>query len=222
VYQRRIAGTPCAAVFVGADGAARLLGLTRQLVGEGWLGAREFQYAGSIAPYPATRETLAQIGQIGNVLASQFQLAGLFGVDLVIDAATQRVWALEVNPRYTASVEIVERATGVAAIEAHAVACGSFTNGLTLRATRLGTHDHGKAILFAKRPVVVGQMFATWALDEATRLPWPMLADVPPAGARIGIGRPVLTLFAAGEDSGDVERRLRKRVAEVETRLYVE
>src|SRR4051812_30882182 len=50
VYQRRVDGIACAAVYVAAEGAATILGVTRQLVGEPWLGARTFQYAGSVGP----------------------------------------------------------------------------------------------------------------------------------------------------------------------------
>ena len=56
--------------------------------------------------------------RLGNILAEQFELMGLFGVDFVLEG--ERVWSLEVNPRYTASVEIVERFTGVSAIAKHA------------------------------------------------------------------------------------------------------
>ena len=45
VYQRRIAGVPCSAVYRRQPPARlELLGVVRQLVGENWLGAREFQY----------------------------------------------------------------------------------------------------------------------------------------------------------------------------------
>ena len=84
VYQRRIAGMPCAAVFVAAEGAATLLGVTRQLIGEAWLGAHGFQYAGSIGPWPIADGTRATLVRLGNVLAEQFELIGLFGVDFIL------------------------------------------------------------------------------------------------------------------------------------------
>ena len=103
------------------DDTSTLVGVTRQLIGESWLGAHGFQYAGSIGPLPihqATRETIARIGE---VLTTRFELRGIFGVDFILDG--ERVWTLEVNPRYTASVEIVERATGLPAVAMHAAAC---------------------------------------------------------------------------------------------------
>jgi predicted ATP-grasp superfamily ATP-dependent carboligase len=232
-YQRRITGVPCAAVFVAAGGAATLLGVTRQLVGEEWLGAHGFQYAGSIGPWPIADATQATLARLGNVLAEQFELIGLFGVDFIL--AGEEAWTLEVNPRYTASVEIVERFSGTSAIAAHAVACGSNTqragaspppvgarpsaaDGARAPA-RVKSHACGKATLFARRDLVISERFYKHTLTEALRTPWPTLADVSPAGTPIENGRPILTLFAEGATAEAVEQRLRERVLELEGRL---
>jgi predicted ATP-grasp superfamily ATP-dependent carboligase len=221
-YQKRIDGTPCAAVYVAADRNAQLLGITRQIIGEPWLRARGFQYAGSIGPWPVAEATRATLGHLGNVLSEQFELAGLFGVDFILDG--EQVWTVEVNPRYTASVEIVERCTGVRAIEAHVAACGdlTFDSG---RADDSPSRDvancHGKATLFATRDVVISQEFADYSVAESLRSPWPMLGDVSAAGTPIENGRPVLTIFASGTSVTDVVQRLRERVVEVERRLYI-
>ena len=121
-FQKRIDGTPCIAVYVAADGEAQLLGVTRQIIGEPWLRAHGFQYAGSIGPWPVSEATRATLARLGKVLSEQFELAGLFGVDFILDG--EQVWTVEVNPRYTASVEIVERCTDARAIAAHVAACG--------------------------------------------------------------------------------------------------
>ena len=80
--------------------------------------------------------------------------------------------------------------------------------------------SHGKAILFAKRDIVISEAFAKMALAEALRAPWPMLADVPPGGTLVETGRPILTAFANGATVDDVERQLRNRVEELEQDLY--
>jgi predicted ATP-grasp superfamily ATP-dependent carboligase len=221
-YQKRIDGTPCAAVYVASQGEAQLLGVTRQIIGEPWLRARGFQYAGSIGPWPISESTRATLVRLGNVLSAQFELAGLFGVDFVLDS--EQVWTVEVNPRYTASVEIVERCTGARAIEAHVAACGdlTFDSGRADDSpTCDGANCHGKATLFVNRDVVISQEFADYSIAESLRSPWPMLGDVSAAGTPIENGRPVLTIFASGTSVAEVERRLRERVVEVERRLYI-
>jgi predicted ATP-grasp superfamily ATP-dependent carboligase len=235
-FQKHIDGTPCAAVYIASDGSAELLGVTLQIIGEPWLHAHGFQYAGSIGPWPiaeAVRETLERLG---NVLSEQFELAGLFGVDFIL--AGERVWTVEINPRYTASVEIVERSTGVQAIAAHIAACGGVPGaierpGPNSGPTRFEAFDrlsradaparslcHGKATLFARRDIVISQEFADFSIAESLITPWPMLGDVSSAGTPIESGRPVLTMFASGTSVADVEQGLRERVVEVERRLY--
>ncbi len=230
VYQRRVDGMPCAAVYIASGGSAALLGITRQLIGEPWLGAHGFQYAGSIGPWPVSEAHLATLADIGNSLAKRFELVGLFGVDFILDGEGEDVWPIEVNPRYTASVEIVERCTAVGAIAAHVAACG----GPSAREARAGassppvesepsparsaTHN-GKAILFAKHDLVISRAFADETLAEASQTPWPTLADVSARGTLVEAGRPILTMFADGSSVEQVEQGLRDRVVELENAL---
>ncbi len=216
-FQKRIDGTPCAAVFVAANGDAKLLGITRQLIGEPWLGSHGFQYSGSIGPWPVSEFVRNTLEELGNALAADFELIGLFGVDFILDR--ESAWTLEVNPRYTASVEIVERFSGVSAIAEHVAACGAAVSQARPAGSR-PIISCGKAILFARRDVVISQRFAESSLALALETPWPKLADVSPAGTPIESGRPILTVFAEGSDVADVEQRLRQRVAELEAEIY--
>jgi predicted ATP-grasp superfamily ATP-dependent carboligase len=210
-------------VFVAAQGSASLLGVTRQLVGETWLCAHGFQYAGSIGPWPVSEALLATIMRIGQVIAEQFELLGLFGVDMVIDADT--VWTIEVNPRYTASVEIVERVTGSKAIAMHAEACNNFQlPQIHLPAQPAAANSrpcHGKAVLFARRDFEIPRQFADVALAGSLKQPWPSHGDISPAGTPIQAGRPILTLFAEGATVEEVECQLRERAMRTEWELEV-
>jgi predicted ATP-grasp superfamily ATP-dependent carboligase len=216
-YQKLVGGTPCAAVFIASKGRAQLLGVTRQLIGEPWLRSHGFQYAGSIGPWPVSATTRETLKRLGDVLSAEFELIGLFGVDFILD--DENVWTIEINPRYTASVEIVERCTGASAIAAHVVACGG-TVGDSL-STQPERTCHGKAILFANRDFVISQEFADFSLAESLQAPWPSLGDVSVAGTPIESGRPILTVFASGANVADVELRLRERVVELENNLYI-
>ncbi|MBX7072109.1 MAG: ATP-grasp domain-containing protein [Pirellulales bacterium] len=132
-YQRWIDGQNASAVYLAAGGTARLLGVTRQLVGANWccVGAAAvdrpdwsgtpFRYCGSIGPLPIDDALRDQFTRIGHCLAAEFDLIGLFGVDAIIRAG--EVWPVEVNPRYSASAEVLERAQGVSMIGAHVAAC---------------------------------------------------------------------------------------------------
>ncbi len=125
-WQQRIFGRSISAAFAAADGEVAVLGVTEQLIGRTWTGARPYQYAGSIGPLAVEPSTLAQIERAGRAVVSGCGLVGLFGIDLVVDP-THRAWPVEVNPRYIASLEVVERATSLNAV---AAACPCMHSGM--------------------------------------------------------------------------------------------
>jgi predicted ATP-grasp superfamily ATP-dependent carboligase len=218
VYQKVIGGTPAAAAFVIGEGGARLLGLTLQIVGGGT--NHPWRYVGSIGPLDRTAEVDAQLAMLGDMLHRRFELRGVVGVDLVL--ADGRVWVVEVNPRYSASMEILERATGVSAIGAHVAACDPEGAAPTQPRTA-DERIHGKTILFATREATVTLAFFAWAIAHSTLdAERCLLADIPAAGEVIPAARPVLTAFAAGDSVGECEERLAAWVAEIQTRLYGE
>jgi predicted ATP-grasp superfamily ATP-dependent carboligase len=212
--QEFIEGESCAAVYVGDESGARLLGVTRQLTGERWLHARTFAYCGSIGPLPVGPGLRATLEHLGEILVKGSGLRGLFGVDLIVNNAGP--WVVEVNPRYTASVEVLEYALGIAAVDLHRrvfePAAGRGEKGLA--------DIVGKAILFARAPL-------TFPADGSGQPPGtdprqlPELADIPPAGQRIEVGQPVLTFFARGDSPADCRGRLQKMAADLDRRLFV-
>jgi len=65
-------------------------------------------------------EIVAAFVQLGDALVSGFGLRGLFGVDCVLRDGVP--YPVEINPRYTASVEVVEHALGIATMGLHRLA----------------------------------------------------------------------------------------------------
>ena len=118
--QEFIEGESQAAIYCGDGKRADLLGVTRQLVGEDWLHAGPFRYCGSVGPLRPDAARRQALEKIGAALARRCGLRGLFGVDGVVrDGAFLPV---EVNPRYTASVEVLEYAGGLSAMAWHRAA----------------------------------------------------------------------------------------------------
>ena len=108
-YQEHVPGTPASALFLATPGGTVLLGLTRQLVGCDFTAAAPYAYCGSIGPLAMPPPLHSEVETMGKLLAGHYSLVGLFGIDLVIQQ--QRPWFIELNPRYPASAEILERAT---------------------------------------------------------------------------------------------------------------
>ena len=92
---------------------------------------------------------------------------------------------------------------------------------LFFAASPAAAQDQGlDPLLFANRDVQICHEFAEMSLAEALRMPWPTLADASPAGTVVEAGRPILTIFADGDNGDEVEQRLRQRVAELERQIY--
>lgn len=210
--QRFVDGTPGSIVFVAARGTATPLGLTRQLVGDDAFGANAFRYCGNILA-PAGDPQLARDAdlsaaatRLAAVVTREFDLVGVNGIDFI--ACDGVPVPLEVNPRYSASMELVELAYGVSVFGAHVAACTSGDlPAFDLPCARSEQRAFGKAIVFARHDVVCGDTRA-W-LDDST------VRDVPHPGEHIPAGRPACTVFATGADSADCHDALRTRAAAV-------
>jgi predicted ATP-grasp superfamily ATP-dependent carboligase len=215
-FQRRIAGVPCAAVYVTDGERARLVGISEQLIGTPWTRARAFQYAGSVGPLELSSRVVAQFERLGDALAGSFGLVGLFGVDAVISDET--IWPIEVNPRYTASIEVLERVLGAGAMALHVEGCRDGRIDRPLATQKRGVA--GKAILYARQNIDVTEEWSQSLLEQNQGLTWPDAADVPSPGTSISAGAPVVTLFAVGPDYGAVLEALKRRVSECEQSLH--
>lgn len=218
VWQRRIAGAPHAAAFIVAHDGPRLIGLSRQLIGEPWCHAGAFAYCGSVVVPKASipNGVAAQLARIGSVLAAEHDLVGAVGVDVVIDAAGD-VWVIEVNPRFTASMELHERSTGESVAALHLHACGFAMNVATPPRRPRACRVWAKAVLHAPLSIgITDPLVATWQRSAAA---WgrdegglPALADIPAPGQTIPRGAPLLTVFAAGVDAAAAMASLTARV----------
>jgi len=214
-WQELIEGEPCAAVYVGGGEAARLLGVTRQLVGEPWLHAALFHYCGSVGPLPLEPAQQQAFADLGAALGNAFGLKGLFGVDCVLRDGVP--YPVEVNPRYTASVEVIEYATGLQAL---ALPRRAFEASGGRRPPDARAHQGAdaprspvvaKAILFARAPLRFPERstWSSWMTVFPGAKVMPTFADVPQPGAVIEAGKPILTLLREAPTPDDALGELR-------------
>ena len=198
-YQEYIEGENCAAIYVGHPSETRLLGVTRQLVGESWLRAAAFHYCGSIGPLALSGPVRQALEALGTILARGCGLLGLFGVDFILRDGIP--WPVEINPRYTASIEVLEYATGFSAVGWHRRVFDSTAPVPSSGPASISAASIGKAILFAKAPLIFpseGPWLGTLQAGGSVNDP-PAFADIPAAGQAIAAGRPILTLFSRGD-----------------------
>lgn len=193
-----------------------LFGVTEQLIGEPWLHARPFAYCGNIAPIRLPEKAEAVISINSLVANRSLRLLGLWGLDFVLAGDT--AYPVEVNPRYTAAVEILELGTRTSVMATHDE-CFSGKLGLAkFKIPRRYDSPVGKAIYYAPHTLRFPHS-GPWDTDLAGDFdPWrlPNFADIPEAESMIEAGHPVLTFFAQGSTPVEVRQRLQSRAAELD------
>lgn len=199
--QEYVEGTHCSAVYAAGMAGVELLGATRQILARDVnpSAPKEFRYVGNTGPLPLEDLVRARLVRLGETLAGAFGLRGVFGVDYVL--AGGEIRPIEVNPRWPASSEVIERASGQSVFARHAAAFrgpphaggwprsaadpssaapgeGRFATRFIVYAPRAGRLRHG-----APR---------RWRDDDGSDF---ACADIPAAGALHRLGEPILTLL---------------------------
>ncbi len=133
-----------------ADGrSALVLTLSRQIVGERAFGASGFRYCGSLIGgglFEAEAMLVERASAMADAVTRDFGLVGLNGIDFIARAGVP--WPIEVNPRYSASMELLERRAGPPLFALHADACaGRLPHAPPHRSRSV----LGKAVVFARR-----------------------------------------------------------------------
>jgi len=187
------------------ESGVQLLGVTEQLIGESWLNARPFRWCGNIGPISISASLQRKLESLGEVLVREFRLRGLFGVDFIL--RDDEPWPVEINPRYTGAVEVLEYASDEAFLGEPS----------PVRAQVLNSPMVGKAILFAKRDF---RFPADGPWTETLRCLSPIeelppFADIPKAGTRIEIAQPVLTMLSKCNRVDECREELRRRARQV-------
>ncbi|MGI9228708.1 MAG: ATP-grasp domain-containing protein [Gammaproteobacteria bacterium] len=191
--QQYIDGESRSAVFIGDGRHCQLLGVSRQLVGLPELHAQRYSYCGSVGPLTISARERANWSNLAELLVSEFALTGLFGIDAIVTGET--VYPVEINPRYTASVEIYEKAWAITTIDLH---CQASLNQVFTMPQGRATGVVAKGYLFAPHDLLFPdptQMRRDLQLDTTTEL-----ADIPPTGQRISGGHPIMSLLLSHTD----------------------
>jgi predicted ATP-grasp superfamily ATP-dependent carboligase len=211
VLQAYIEGWPASAAFVADGERGVLLGLTEQLIGQQELGVAGFCWCGNILPAGGIRHdtpaVLDSVGAMVGALTRRFGLRGVNGIDLVIAEGPPRSaygrpqpYLVEVNPRYTASMELVEQAYGLNIFSTHLAGMdGHLPNFSLVDRLRSRPPYFGKGIVYTRRTATMPETKG-W-IERGRR-------DIPFPGERIEAGHPVCTVLAEGESRAECWQHL--------------
>jgi predicted ATP-grasp superfamily ATP-dependent carboligase len=179
IAQQIVEGVP-ASVSCIADGfRARALAVNRQMLrgkGESFHG-----FAGSITPFrdPLAGEMIAYAERI----AAASGCVGSVGIDFM---AGEKPWAIEINPRFQATLDTVEMAIGESVFELHVGACRGILPARMPTSTRVAVRQ----ILFADRDLTITADLSGLA---------PKIADIPWPGTEFEEGHAIVSVYGCGE-----------------------
>lgn len=161
-FQREVCGRVLGACLIlpQPPRECELVGVTESWTEGDWPGPTEFIYRGSLGPIPLSEEQNQILLAVAEEVRQQTGLLGWLGVDFIEDA-DGNLWLLELNPRWTAGMEILARA-GRNPVPAH-LAC--FAPDLICPSSRpqIDAFDansepqtRAKAVVYAEREVRLG------------------------------------------------------------------
>lgn len=189
----------------------KYLGTTKQLENQQQGILTSFQYTGSIGPVSLTEILLEKIQSIATLFTNHFDLEGLFGIDYIV--ADECLKILEVNPRYPASAEVLERTSGQSFVGLALNA--RFPESIPLSDSTKNSTEKvpsfvGKKILYAESQLKVPDQ---WDWNEYRKLqkfkyPQIEISDLPVPKSIVVKGQPICTILYFDDDIQKCEERL--------------
>ncbi len=160
-----------------------------------------FLFSGAIGPIMLAPQKIEALLQFAERCHRETNIRGWFQIDFILDEE-QNIWLLEINPRWSATMELHERYHGRSLVSPHLHAWGAES----LQASNIAKEP---------RPILLKEVFYApshfvWTeshLEKALRrnrqsidaTGWPMIADIPTADQEFDRGMPVFTMLQAAE-----------------------
>jgi predicted ATP-grasp superfamily ATP-dependent carboligase len=188
VFQKQAPGIPASVSCIADGKRAMAIAANEQMLRNG--DVSPFGFIGSITPLD--HPLAGRMKALAVKVAAASGCVGSVGIDFVV---REEVWAIEVNPRFQATVDTVEASTGSSLFAFHMDAC---RGELPLKAPESARYA-ARRILFAERDLVVEENLARLGLP---------LADIPWPGTSFEDGQAVVSALATGRSREEALRDL--------------
>jgi predicted ATP-grasp superfamily ATP-dependent carboligase len=161
-----------------------------------------YGFAGSITPieHPLVPEMIA----IAERTAVASKCIGTLGIDFILG---DQAWAIEVNPRFQATLDTVERSTGQNLFSLHREA---FQGRLPERRPSFRRFT-AREILFAERTFLLEEDLSSFA---------PQVADIPWPGTEFEEGNAIISVFGQGNTRDEALETLNINITRI--RRYIQ
>jgi len=195
IAQHLVDGIPSSVSCVADGRRARAGAVNRQILrGEG---ESAHGFAGSVTPF--AHPLAAEMVAVAERIAAASGCVGSVGVDFM---AGEKPWAIEINPRFQATVDTVEMATGENVFALHMDACRGVIPEARPQARQIAV----RRILFAERDM---------RLDADLSVLAPRIADIPWPGTEFEEGHAVVSVFGCGRTEAAAFESLEQNTAAV-------
>jgi predicted ATP-grasp superfamily ATP-dependent carboligase len=216
MLQEYFPGVPCSASFVANGHRCVIIGMTEQLIGASEFDGHGFRYCGNLLPIRETRDASAgriildQVQQLAAFLTQEYELIGVNSIDFILN--NKMILLTEVNPRYSASMELIEQAYELPVFKLHVQAIlNDKLPDFNLETRLKDRFSYGKAILYANQD----------AFSPDTRNWYERrIRDIPHPGERLYKGQPICTLLAEAETWEGCFASLTAKVEAIKGEIY--
>lgn len=216
MLQEFIQGKSCSASFVSNGRRCVVLGIAEQLIGLRRFGSRGFRYCGSILPLAELlnpdvgKKILEQVRQLAAFLTREYGLIGVNGMDFMLKG--DRIYLTEINPRYSASMELAEQAYKLPIFDLHTQAVLEETlPSFRLETAAKRKKFYGKAILFAERDTAVPDT-RSWQAKG--------IRDIPESGEKLRKGGPICTILTESPTYNETLADLTDQAGRLKEEIY--
>lgn len=209
-YQQFVEGSVFGASYIAGRGACQLIGVCQQ--DAGGLAGEKYVFHGSLGPVGVSDELRHRLVQLGELISRQCGLKGWFGIDYVLKDGIP--WLLEVNPRFTASMEILERCSGASLFDYHLGAVGG--RQVANWPSPSTYQSLGKRYVYHRQSHTVSiDEVAFDFLKERASDANEFVTDIPELGTTIKPGWPICTVWSRHDSAEVVSERLLRLEAEI-------
>lgn len=189
LLQKIVEGIPASVCCVAGCGKACAIAVNRQIMRGS--GAYQFGFSGSLTPFDhPMQEEMIRYAELAAALSG---CLGVLGIDFMVNDSA--IYAIELNPRFVATLDTIESATGVNLVQLHIDAC----QGIIPDKRPVPFRYAMRRILFADRPCEV--------CEDLSHL-IPHVADIPVPPASFEEGGAVISVYGNGPDVTSAELAL--------------
>ena len=229
-FQKRLPGVAIGITFLSSEFGSTLVGAAAAWTPDTKPTTPRYLYRGSYGPIPLIDEQIDRLERFAGIVGRESGLLGLWQADFLLHHGSLTL--LEINPRWSASMEILDVCLDLRLVEMHyecickTLSPAVFTQFEMKACTRAKESIEcmmGKLVVYAPHGFTVSQAQSDhwwvnrWECDMNTLRNRCQFADIPLARTEVAIGDPILTVLTSGRSHESILCDLQRAKSVVET-----